>query len=272
MFDIETRLCEERERLGKTQADFAALGRVEKRTQANYEAGTRVPDGNYLAAAAAAGVDVLYVLTGRRESKANTFSLLDPVRPDTTQTGAPLMGDGAVVAAGALLVPADASVSRPLRLLVDYDAGQTRREYQVIPRFRVAASAGPTDARVLAGDALAVDMAGVLAMDRSFMRAELGSDKPGFVTVRVAGDSMERTLIDGETIVIDSDVTEVCANGIYVVQVGKNLLVKRLVLGLDGSVLVKSDNPAYSAYDKEFSAEQAMAVRVVGRMVWPRFR
>jgi len=121
-------------------------------------------------------------------------------------------------------------------------------------------------------DDLQVDAAGVLAMDRAFMKAELGSDKAGFVTVKIQGDSMERTLIDGETIIVDSDVTDVSASGIYVVQVGRNLLVKRLVLRMDGGLLVKSDNPAYAAGDAEYSAEQADALRVVGRMVWPKFR
>ena len=117
-----------------------------------------------------------------------------------------------------------------------------------------------------------VDAAGVLAMDRAYMREQLGSDKPGFVTITVKGDSMERTLIDGETIVIDTDVTEVDCSGIYVLQAGKNLLVKRLVPDLDGSVVVRSDNPSYARDERRLSPEQLKDIRVVGRMVWPKFR
>lgn len=180
------------------------------------------------------------------------------------------MGGFPVTNGGVLLVPAASSHRPPLRLPVAFDGGQVSREFQVIPRYKATASAGNGD--VQRDDAMGVDAAGVLAMDRTFMREQLGSDKPGFVTVAVKGDSMERTLIDGETIIIDSDVNEVDCNGIYVVQVGKALLVKRLILGMDGSVLVKSDNPAYASYDREFSAEQATKIRVVGRMVWPKFR
>lgn len=295
---IGQRLREERERLKLTQPQFAALGGVEKGAQIRYESGKGSPSANHLAAAAEQGLDVLYVITGRREPGPNTktFSYLPttaphttvretppkwgdadakhhpPVRPDTTHTGGPPTGGCAVGGGGGLLSLADASTAPPLRLPIAFNGGQTTREFQVIPRFRATASAGKTGARQVGADDLQVDAAGVLAMDRTFMRAELGSDKAGFITVKIQGDSMERTLIDGETIIIDSDVTEVSASGIYVVQVGRNLLVKRLVLRMDGGLLVKSDNPAYAAGDAEYSAEQADALRVVGRMVWPKFR
>lgn len=61
------RLQEERERLALNQTDFAEIGGVKKRAQVNYESGERSPDADYLARLAGAGVDVLYVLTGRRD-------------------------------------------------------------------------------------------------------------------------------------------------------------------------------------------------------------
>lgn len=64
------RLKEERKRLGLNQDEFAALGGVKKGAQFNYENGSRAPDSNYLAAVAAAGVDVLYLLTGEHAPSA----------------------------------------------------------------------------------------------------------------------------------------------------------------------------------------------------------
>ena len=64
---IGDRLKEERERIGLNQTDFAALAGASKNTQYNYEKGERSPDANYLAAASAAGIDVLYVVTGERK-------------------------------------------------------------------------------------------------------------------------------------------------------------------------------------------------------------
>lgn len=66
MLNIGERLKEERVRLGYNQADFAAVAGVAKTSQFNYEKGERSPDAEYLAAAAAIGLDVLYVVTGVR--------------------------------------------------------------------------------------------------------------------------------------------------------------------------------------------------------------
>lgn len=67
MIGIGSRLREERERLKLTQRAFGDIGGVEPNAQGKYESGERAPKADYLAAVAAQGVDVLYVLTGRRE-------------------------------------------------------------------------------------------------------------------------------------------------------------------------------------------------------------
>ena len=59
------KLQSERKRLGLSQAAIGAIGGVTKKTQVLYESGERSPDAQYLSAVAQAGVDVLYVLTGR---------------------------------------------------------------------------------------------------------------------------------------------------------------------------------------------------------------
>jgi transcriptional regulator with XRE-family HTH domain len=62
---IGQRLCAERQRLRLTQVELAETAHVSKTSQINYESGRRSPDAGYLAAVAAIGVDVLYVVTGR---------------------------------------------------------------------------------------------------------------------------------------------------------------------------------------------------------------
>lgn len=66
MMSFGNRLVEERKRFGLNQADFGALASCARNTQANYERDERYPDSRYLSALADKGVDVLYVLTGRR--------------------------------------------------------------------------------------------------------------------------------------------------------------------------------------------------------------
>ncbi|TMJ19007.1 MAG: helix-turn-helix transcriptional regulator [Alphaproteobacteria bacterium] len=61
------RLAEERGRFGATQKDFGARAGVTLDSQSRYETGKTVPNAEYLAALAAVGVDVNYLLTGLRE-------------------------------------------------------------------------------------------------------------------------------------------------------------------------------------------------------------
>jgi transcriptional regulator with XRE-family HTH domain len=60
------RLKEERKRLGLKQAEFAALVGTDVPKQSLYENGHRTLRAGYLARIEPAGVDLLYVLTGRR--------------------------------------------------------------------------------------------------------------------------------------------------------------------------------------------------------------
>ncbi|RMX18884.1 XRE family transcriptional regulator [Vandammella animalimorsus] len=65
---VGARLREEREALCLSQEAFGRIGGVTKQAQIKYEKGERHPDTRYLAAIAAAGADVLYILTGQRSS------------------------------------------------------------------------------------------------------------------------------------------------------------------------------------------------------------
>lgn len=64
---IGERLREERERLGLSQTAFAGLVGASKGTQFNYERNSAAPTAIALAVWATVGLDVLYVVMGRRE-------------------------------------------------------------------------------------------------------------------------------------------------------------------------------------------------------------
>jgi transcriptional regulator with XRE-family HTH domain len=69
--EICDRLREVREALGLSQQALAERCGITARSQRNYESGERLPDAAYLAAIAAAGADVLYILTGQRAGGAS---------------------------------------------------------------------------------------------------------------------------------------------------------------------------------------------------------
>jgi transcriptional regulator with XRE-family HTH domain len=64
------RLAEERKRLRMRQAEFAARVGTDAAKQSLYENGRRELRGDYLARLAEAGVDAVYILTGRRSDSA----------------------------------------------------------------------------------------------------------------------------------------------------------------------------------------------------------
>ncbi|WP_456990189.1 helix-turn-helix domain-containing protein [Lysobacter sp. A286] len=70
----------ERRRLGVNQTTLAEVGGVSKATQVAYEAGSTRPDAAYLAKVADAGVDVYWLLTGRRSAPTIQWGLLFEIR------------------------------------------------------------------------------------------------------------------------------------------------------------------------------------------------
>ncbi|WP_244220769.1 helix-turn-helix domain-containing protein [Pseudomonas kribbensis] len=71
------RLREERDRLGINQNDFADIGGVKRNSQGNYENDRQRPDTAYLLAISRIGVDVMYVLFGRRDTVAGTQTTVE---------------------------------------------------------------------------------------------------------------------------------------------------------------------------------------------------
>ena len=102
---ISERLKSERENLGLSQQALADLLGISLRSQQNYEKGDRSPDSAYLAAIAAAGADVLYILTGERSSAQPAHDaaeqvLLDSYRRCSSQARQNLIQTAALLAAG----------------------------------------------------------------------------------------------------------------------------------------------------------------------------
>ncbi|WP_133598678.1 helix-turn-helix domain-containing protein [Tepidicella xavieri] len=72
--DFCYRLSEERKRLGLTQAAAAEICGVSREMWGKYERGAASPGCDVVAKFAAAGADVTYILTGRRERPASELT------------------------------------------------------------------------------------------------------------------------------------------------------------------------------------------------------
>ncbi|MEI7367044.1 XRE family transcriptional regulator [Pectobacterium sp. 1950-15] len=67
--NIGERLREERERLSLSQLALGEIGGVKKLAQLKYEKGERSPDADYLNGIAKIGVDIQYVVLGKRSAE-----------------------------------------------------------------------------------------------------------------------------------------------------------------------------------------------------------
>lgn len=128
-----------------------------------------------------------------------------------------------------------------------------------VPRYAISAAAG--------GGALvhSEQIVDHIAFKADWLKQQLGLNPAQAAVISVIGDSMEPCLADGDLILIDTSVTRVENNAIYVIQVEGDLLVKRIQKKIDGTVIIKSDNERYEP--EIFRGESVELLKVVGRMV-----
>ena len=118
MSSIGYRLKEERERLTLSQTAMAEAVGSTRKSQFNYETDARHPDALYLAAAAALGVDVTYVLTGLQATEfvrlnAEERQLLDTFRRGTPDVRKHVLQTIALLVAGARAASGDTAEQPP---------------------------------------------------------------------------------------------------------------------------------------------------------------
>ena len=214
--NFPARLREERERLGLNQEALAEMGGVKKLAQHKYEKGENSPTVAYLQAVAAAGVDVVYALTGMR----------DPVVVPA-MTGKHLISGGA---------PAPASDSDTV----------------YVPLLSATGSMGPGN-ELLTEDVIMGDVPlSRIWIANHLPRCRPGALK----MVHAYGDSMHGTLESGDFCLVDTDVIDVLVDGIYVLEAHSRLFIKRVRQRFDGRFEVSSDNPAIKTSDILDGTEQ----------------
>ncbi len=129
-------------------------------------------------------------------------------------------------------------------------------ESVLVPHYRVKASAGNG---VLATEP---EVKQILPFNEGWVRHELGSNPADLVMVDAIGESMEPTISDGDTLLVDRARRDLRNDGVYVLRFGDELFVKRTQFQM-GKVLVISDNPKYESYFFDESTG-----KVFGRVVW----
>lgn len=107
-------------------------------------------------------------------------------------------------------------------------------------------------------------------MDGQILRERVGSNFSALKLANVKGDSMEPTLSHGDQVLVDTSCNRFVDDAIYAILQGDYLRFKRIKLKLDGSIIVKSDNPVDN--DPEtYTAEEAAEFIVKGRVIPYKF-
>ncbi|MDF7774972.1 S24 family peptidase [Sphingomonas sp. AOB5] len=157
---------------------------------------------------------------------------------------------------GELAEPDRAKIARFLGIAENAFGVLPRRETAEVPRLDIGASAGP--------GGLVEDEAQLRAglFDAGMLRG-LGVRAEAASMVRVAGDSMEPVLHDGDEILVDRDRrTPGARDAMFVLRIDGVVMVKRL-RALGREIEVVSENAAYPP-----RIVAAGAVEVIGRVVW----
>jgi hypothetical protein len=136
--------------------------------------------------------------------------------------------------------------------------GRRRDGLRLVPKLKIEASAGSgalTDVEALAGQ---------VGFDEKWLK-KMGCEPAQLSLIRVSGDSMAPTLIDGDDIMVDRGAANrALRDGIHVVRMDDVLMVKRLAKGPSGTVSVLSDNPVYP----NWSNVDGIEITIIGRVVW----
>lgn len=109
-------------------------------------------------------------------------------------------------------------------------------------------------------------LAGSITLTPQFVRDNIHpSAKSALRFIHAYGDSMAPTLNSGDVLLIDTGITEVKIDGIYVLRAHDRLFVKRVRQRMDGKFEISSDNPTHKTVDVLNGEHE---VTVVGRVIW----
>lgn len=153
------------------------------------------------------------------------------------------------------------AIQTPLRPVVVVDsADDINPDHDIfaIPRYTVRASAGDGE------PVFEIDTKGTPNYCRGGWAMENGYKRDKLFSIVARGNSMEPLIQDGASLIVHRQ-EEVVSGKVHVICRGDECYVKRLIRQLDGSVLVKSENPDYK--DVEVLPDDPTPLHVVGLVV-----
>lgn len=84
--------------------------------------------------------------------------------------------------------------------------------------------------------------------------------------ISAKGDSMTPTFNDGDILLVDTGISDIKLDAVYVFSRSGELFVKRVQRLFDGSIMVRSDNPVYEPQTIKDPARAGLHIN--GRVLW----
>lgn len=131
--------------------------------------------------------------------------------------------------------------------------------FALVPRVDLRLSVGP-------GSVPRESPLPPLAFRADWLRKKGVASRSTLRVCAVAGDSMEPYLMDGDEVLVDTGQADLVDGEVYALRVGDEVNMRRLFKRVGGSLLLKSDNPAFP--DETVRPEELDQLRVLGRVLW----
>lgn len=132
-------------------------------------------------------------------------------------------------------------------------------EFALVPGYRIEVSAG--HGAVISSE----KPTRYLAFRHKWLQFR-GLKPENLALVFARGDSMEPTIHDNNTVMIDTSQTELIDGNIYVIRTDNHLVVKRIQKLVNKGILLLSDNKEYK--EQMLEPNEANDLAVIGRVVW----
>lgn len=105
-----------------------------------------------------------------------------------------------------------------------------------------------------------------MAFRKAWIENSLNANPHDLVVISVKGDSMEGILNERDVILVDKAQNQP-GNGLYVVRIGNDLIVKRIQSLPGGKLLVTSANEAYAPFELDL-AQDYNDISIIGKVLW----
>lgn len=104
-----------------------------------------------------------------------------------------------------------------------------------------------------------------LALKPNWLEANLGTSPDALATLIARGDAMKPTITEGDVLLVDTTFRQATEDAVYVLYQDDQVKIRRFQRLIDGQMLIKTDNTAYT--EETLDPETADALDIRGRVL-----